>query len=222
MISFNLLSFCYYIIREYAIIIQNNIIGFYDWRFLQFVKRKSLFRTRKLITSSCITLSIGILLGSDPAPPYTDYCKMLEKNIAGIQHGFLAGNKMYYVGGQTGAFWDGIMEEETIGFTHPFFRDMRSRGFGITKDDYGSGHDKWGWEFYRMSRAAYGTVIANGKRYVHPKPSSIIWRPDRQLTFYELDDIKITEIKFITEEDVVCAIIKSSKPVKIKFEGSSY
>ena len=221
-INFNLLSFRYYIIREYAIIIQNNIIGFYDWRFLQFVKRKSLFRTRKLITSSCITLSIGILLGSDPAPPYTDYCKMLEKNIAGIQHGFLAGNKMYYVGGQTGAFWDGIMEEETIGFTHPFFRDMRSRGFGITKDDYGSGHDKWGWEFYRMSRAAYGTVIANGKRYVHPKPSSIIWRPDRQLTFYELDDIKITEIKFITEEDVVCAIIKSSKPVKIKFEGSSY
>ena len=92
-ISFNLLSFRYYIIREYAIIIQNNIIGFYDWRFLQFVKRKSLFRTRKLITSSCVTLSIGILLGSDPAPPYTDYCKMLEKNHAKHIPMYGAGNE---------------------------------------------------------------------------------------------------------------------------------
>ena len=128
---------------------------------------------------------------------------MLEKDISGVQHGFIAGNKMYYVGGQTGAFWEGILEEEPIGFTHPFFRDMRSRGFGIISDDYVTVHDKWGWEFYRMSKAAYGTVIANDKEYVHPKPNKIVWRPDRQLTYYKLDDVEITETKFINNDDVV-------------------
>ena len=79
--------------------------------------------------------SLDYARGNNIFPPYTDYCKMLEKDISGVQHGFIAGNKMYYVGGQTGAFWEGILEEETIGFTHPFFRDMRSRGFGIINDD---------------------------------------------------------------------------------------
>jgi len=155
-------------------------------------------------------------------PPFNDYCKMLEKDINGIQHGFLAGNKMYYVGGQTGAFWDGVSEHETIGLTHPFFRDMRSRGYGMTKTDYGIGNDKWGWEFYRLSKAAYGTVIANGKEYKHPKPEKMIWRPDRQLTEYIVNDIVIQETKFITLNDVVCSIIKSSKPIKIKFKGSGF
>jgi len=166
--------------------------------------------------------SLDYARGNNIFPPYTDYCKMLEKDISGVQHGFIAGNKMYYVGGQTGAFWEGILEEETIGLTHPFFRDMRSRGFGIIKDDYGRGHDKWGWEFYRMSKAAYGTVIANDKEYMHPKPDKIVWRPDRQLTYYNLDDVTITETKFINNDDVVCAMIKSNQPVKIRFEGRSY
>ena len=165
---------------------------------------------------------INLITANNIIPPYENYCKMLEKDITGVQHGFLSGNKMYYVGGQTDAFWEGIPEEETIGLTHPFFRDMRSRGFGIIKDEYGSGHDKWGWEFYRMSKAAYGTIIANNKEYKNPKPNKIIWRPDRQLTYYNLDDIEITETKFITKNDIVCAIIKSNKPIKIRFEGSGY
>ena len=50
-------------------------------------------------------VSIGI--SNTTPPPFRDYCKMLEKDINGIQHGFLAGNKMYYVGGQTGALLGG-------------------------------------------------------------------------------------------------------------------
>ena len=88
---------------------------------------------------------------------------------------FLAGNKMYYVGGQSGAYWEGIPEHETIGLTHPFFRDMRSRGYGMTKTEYGIGNDKWGWEFYRLTKGAYGTVIHDGKEYKHPKPENLIW-----------------------------------------------
>ena len=97
---------------------------------------------------------------------------MLEKDINGIQHGFLAGNKMYYVGGQTGAYWEGVSEYETLGLTHPFFRDMRSRGFGMTKTNYGYGNDKWGWEFYRLTKGAYGTVLYNDKEYKYPKPEN--------------------------------------------------
>ena len=78
-------------------------------------------------------IAVNIGISNSISPPFHDYCKMLEKDINGIQHGFLAGNKMYYVGGQTGAYWEGVSEYETLGLTHPFFRDMRSRGFGIVE-----------------------------------------------------------------------------------------
>ena len=116
--------------------------------------------------------AVTVGLSNSISPPFHDYCKMLEKDINGIQHGFLAGNKMYYVGGQTGAYWEGVSEYETLGLTHPFFRDMRSRGFGMTKTNYGYGNDKWGWEFYRLTKGAYGTVLYNDKVYKYPKPEN--------------------------------------------------
>jgi len=171
---------------------------------------------------SLLTIFFSLSFGSSNIPPSTDYCEMLEKDINGIQHGFLAGNKMYYVGGQSGAYWDGIPEYETIGLTHPFFRDMRSRGYGMTKTEYGFGNDKWGWEFYRLTKGAYGTVIHDGKEYKHPKPENLIWRPDRQITKYNIDGIEIVETKFISLNDVVCSIIKSSEPIKIRFNGTGF
>ena len=167
-------------------------------------------------------LTVLSAFNNSTSPPFNDYCKMLEKDINGIQHGFLAGNKMYYVGGQTGAYWEGVSEYETLGLTHPFYRDMRSRGFGMTKTDYGYGNDKWGWEFYRLVKGAYGTLIYEGKEYKYPKPEKLIWRPDRQITEYSIDGIKIVETKFISMNDVICSIIKSSKPIKIRFDGTGF
>jgi len=61
----------------------------------------------------------------------TDYCGMLgEDDIQGLSswtHGFLAGNKVYYFGGRL----DHIRHHETLGLTHPFHHDLRSRGTGI-------------------------------------------------------------------------------------------
>ena len=75
----------------------------------------------------------------------TDYCDMLgQDDIQGIKTGFLAGNKVYYVGG-TALVWD-MAENETIGLTHPFFHDLRSRGTGIAyHDGVGTGNDFSGW-----------------------------------------------------------------------------
>ena len=59
-----------------------------------------------------------------------DYCEMLgEDDIQGKKHGFLAGNKVYYIGGKM--FSQQLGENETIGLTHPFYHDLRSRGTGI-------------------------------------------------------------------------------------------
>ena len=49
-----------------------------------------------------------------------------EDDIQGLKHGFLAGNKVYYMGGKNMLF-----EDETLGLTHPFHHDLRSRGVGI-------------------------------------------------------------------------------------------
>jgi len=155
------------------------------------------------------------------APPRTDYCKMLGRNIAGKQHGFLAGNHLYYVGGASDTKWR-TREHETIGFTHPMFRDGRARGYGIVTGRGGTGHDKWGWEFWRQVRAAYGTVTVNGKRFVHPKPAKMIWRPDRQICTYKVGGATIEETKFISTDDVLCAIITSDRPVALSFEGHSF
>ena len=65
-------------------------------------------------------------------PPYTDYCKMLEHDIVGRKHGFLAGNASYYVGGFYANWFQS--EDETIGLTHPFHHDLRSSGHGMVDD----------------------------------------------------------------------------------------
>ncbi len=71
----------------------------------------------------------------DARPPRTDYCEMLVRDIQGEHYGFLAGNKLYYVSGSFGAYWHEFWESETIGFTHPLFRDGRARGHGIATAD---------------------------------------------------------------------------------------
>ena len=72
-----------------------------------------------------------------------DYCEMLGKDdIQGKKHGFLAGNKVYYIGGTF--LSQSLAENETIGLTHPFYHDLRSRGTGIAhhegKNAYIPGH----------------------------------------------------------------------------------
>jgi len=147
---------------------------------------------------------------------------MLARDIQGIQHGFLAGKHLYYCAGKTNPYWK-VTENETLGFTHPMFRDGRARGYGIvTYAQSGTGHDKWGWEFWRDTRIAYGTVIIGDKRYPSPIPQAMIWRPDRQICRYTVADVTIEETKFINTDDVLCAIIQASKPIQIEFEGQSY
>ncbi len=156
-------------------------------------------------------------------PPRVDYCKMLERDIEGQHHGFLAGNKLYYVAGMSPAEWDHMFETETIGFTHPIFRDGRARGFGIVEEEAtGTGHDCWGWDFYRHNKGAYGTVIVDGEQYKHPKANETLWRPDRQITTYSVGGANIREEKFISGGDVLTDIITSDKDIEILFEGESF
>jgi hypothetical protein len=58
-------------------------------------------------------------------------CEKLEQSIQGRKHGFLAGNLSYYVGGFH-ASWE-LIEDETIGLTHPFHHDLRSRGVRVAQ-----------------------------------------------------------------------------------------
>jgi len=155
------------------------------------------------------------------APPWTDYCKMLARDIEGKQYAFIAGNHMYYIGGKVDTKWR-PREHETIGFTHPMFRDGRARGFGIATGAGGTGHDKFGWEFWNHIRGAYGTVMIDGQRFKHPRPTSMVWRPDRVTCNYEVGGVRITETKFISRDDVLCTIIAADKPVEIEFEGHSF
>jgi len=153
--------------------------------------------------------------------PNTDYCSMLSQEIQGKKHGFLAGNLVYYVGGQY-ATWN-IVEHETIGLSHPFFHDLRSRGFGIvTNAATGVGHDLTGWEFYKDAEIAYGTVIIGQTEYANPIPTRMYWRPDRMICEYDVGGVSIREEKFISTNDVACSIIKSSAPVDIRFRGQSF
>ncbi len=163
-----------------------------------------------LVTLSCFSR----LAPAETVPPTTDYCRMLARDVAGKQHGFLAGNDLYYVGGAFSDTWK-LREHETLGFTHPMFRDGRARGFGL-------GHDKWGWDYWRKMRAAYGTVIVGDERHPYPEPEEMIWRPDRQLCRYRVGGVVIEEAKFISTGDVLCAIIRTSAPVKFEFDGHSF
>ena len=52
-----------------------------------------------------------------------------------------------------------------------------------------------GWEFYKDTRVLYGSVIVDDKEFKHPVPTQMIWRPDKMICEYELDDILIREEK---------------------------
>ena len=113
-------------------------------------------RTATLLLIVCLVGSTGVQAES---PPFTDYCQRLQQEIQGRKHGFLAGNLSYYVGGFH-ASWD-IKEHETIGLTHPFCHDLRSRGVGLVRSEgkgssnTGLGNDFSGWEFYKDTRVLY-------------------------------------------------------------------
>ena len=155
------------------------------------------------------------------APKFTDYCEMLSRDIEGKQYSFIAGNKMYYIGGKVNEYWQPV-RHETIGLMHPIFRDGRARGFGIAEATGGLGHDKFGWEFWNYTKGAIGTVIIDGKKYRNIKPLSMLWRPDRVICTYEVAGVKITEEKYITKNDVLCDRITSDTPIQIYFEGHSF
>jgi len=154
-------------------------------------------------------------------PPVTDYCAMLSQEIQGKKHGFLAGNSTYYIGGFM-PVWN-QNEDETIGFTHPFSNDLRSRGYGMVDHaETGYGHDLTGWEFYKETKIAYGTVIINGTRYEHPVPTAMYWRPDRMICEYTVGGVNIQEEKFINLDDAAATIITSDAPITIEFAGQSF
>ena len=160
---------------------------------------------------------------SPSLPPRTDYCEMLERDIQGEHYGFIAGNKLYYVAGSFGAYWHEYWESETLGFTHPLFRDGRARGNAIVQSEVGGdGHDSWGWEFWRKTRSAYGTLIVDGSEHKHPKPETLDWRPDKMVANYEIAGVNIREDKFISRDDVLTTVIVSDKkrPFRLRVKAS--
>ena len=163
---------------------------------------------------------------ADEKPEYTDYCKQLEHEIQGRKHGFLAGNVTYYVGGFH-ASWN-LIEDETIGLTHPIHHDLRSRGVGRLEsqiqgaENTGVGNDFSGWEFYKDTRVLYGSVMLDGEEIKTPKPTSMLWRPDKMICVYELDGVTIREEKFIAANDAAVSVITASRPIELRFEGHSF
>ncbi len=160
------------------------------------------------------------------APPFSNYCLRLQQDVQGRKHGFLAGNVTYYVGGFH-ASWE-LKEHETLGLTHPFHHDLRSRGVGLVQsradghDDTGLGNDFSGWEFYKDTRVLYGSVVIDGKTHRYPVPTKMYWQPDRMICEYEVDGILLREEKFIAANDVACSIITASDPVTLRFDGRSF
>ena len=106
-------------------------------------------------------------------------------DIQGKKHGFLAGNQVYYV---SAVYLVQVLHEnETIGLPHPFHNDLRARGTAYAcHASVGCGNDYSGWEFYRGTKIAYGTVVAYGLRWEHPAPARMYWRPDKIIVEYEL------------------------------------
>ena len=159
---------------------------------------------------------------------FTDYCALLgEDDIQGKKHGFLAGNKVYYLGGKSDVWRK--TENETIGLTHPFFHDLRSRGTGIVyHEGVGTGNDFYGWAFHKDTRVAYGSVVSDGERWESPAPTHMYWRPDRMIVQYELPARdgglagSVREEKFISSTDVVSTIVTSDRPLKLEVSGQSY
>ena len=119
----------------------------------------------------------------------TDYCEIFGKDdIQGKKHGFLAGNLVYYIGGQMiSQKYDNDRSHETIGLTHPFHHDLRSRGTGISfYEGVGTGNDFYGWAFYKYTKVALGTVVTDENRWETPVPTHMYWRPDKMIVEYEL------------------------------------
>ena len=103
------------------------------------------------------------------SPPRVDYAKQCNRKFRVRSMGFLS-NKTYYIGGFH-PVWN-IAEHETIGFTHPFFNDLRCRGRAmVSHPETGYGHDLSGWEFYKHTKVAYGSVIVDGIDMIIPFPS---------------------------------------------------
>lgn len=184
------------------------------------------FLPAKILKPITLLLLMGVTVGGSEKPKFADYCKRLEHEIQGRKHGFLAGNLTYYVGGFH-ASWDPV-EDETIGLTHPVHHDLRSRGVGRLESEIqgtehtGVGNDFSGWEFYKDTRVLYGSVIIDGQIFSHPKPTSMLWRPDKMICVYELDGVTIREEKFIAASDAAVSVITSSRPVTLKFDGHSF
>ena len=105
-----------------------------------------------------------------------------EDDIQGLKHGFLAGNKVYYMGGK-----NMLSEDETLGLTHPFHHDLRSRGVGIAyHEGVGTGNDFSGWEYYKYTKVAYGSLDLDEALLENPKPTRMFWRPDKMVAEYEI------------------------------------
>ena len=168
----------------------------------------------------------GVPVFGSEKPAFVDYCERLEQEVQGRKHGFMAGNLTYYVGGFH-ASWERV-EDETIGLTHPFHHDLRSRGVGLLESEVkgtehtGIGNDYHGWEFYKDTRVLYGSVIVDGKLHVHPRPRSMRWRPDKMVCEYEVGGVMIREEKFIGFNDAAASVITSSRPVTLRFSGHSF
>ena len=171
-------------------------------------------------------MTFAVLLLLAAPPPEVDFCGRLAHDVRGRKHGFLAGNLTYYVGGFH-ASWRPV-EEETLGLTHPFRHDLRSRGVGLLRsegtgpDDTGTGNDFLGWEFYKDTRVAYGSVVVDGRTHRHPVPTRMVWRPDRMECEYEVAGVRLRERKFVSLGDAACSLITSSKPVTLRLEGRSF
>ena len=66
-------------------------------------------------------------------PPHFDYAAMLgEDNIHGLKQGYTSGNHVYYMGGIF--LVQSMTETETVGLSHCFHNDLRSRGLGYVSD----------------------------------------------------------------------------------------
>ena len=141
----------------------------------------------------CLFPACLILTCAETKQRASDPCERLEQSIQGRKHGFLAGNLAYYIGGFH-ASWTPV-DDETIGLTHPFFHDLRSRGVGLLNSELpgsehtGTGNDYRGWEFYKDTRVLYGSVRIGEKLFKHPVPSRMIWRPDKMVCEYEITTI---------------------------------
>ncbi len=178
------------------------------------------------LTAAALLLLAGARPSPADGPPFSNYCRRLRQRVQGRKHGFLAGNVTYYVGGFH-ASWE-VTEHETLGLTHPFHHDLRSRGVGLVESrgegpaDTGLGNDFLGWEFYKDTRILYGSVIVGGKTHRHPVPKSMVWQPDRMICEYEVPGVRLREEKFIARNDAACSILTASRPVTLRFDGRSF